>query len=136
MDTIQTVNQLKPAQQKLIAMEFLVDKRKSLGVFKTMDIEQLTALRDRLADVLAIKVEEAEQRALAERAEKTVIEDAVNKTMAHLESQGLKFNRQQIAKLLVDNVKSSPKSVRVSSGAEPAETVHISSIGHDAKHAL
>ncbi|MFT7054093.1 MAG: hypothetical protein ACJAU1_001651 [Psychromonas sp.] len=131
MDTVPIVNKGKLAQQKLITSECLADKRKSLGVFKAMDIEQLTVIRDRLTDVLDVKVQEAEQKALVERAQKVAIDDVINKTIAHLELQGLKFNRQQVAKLLVDNVKLGQKPLSVAVVSQPLKKPYQSFIEHE-----
>jgi hypothetical protein len=131
MDTVPIVNKGKLAQQKLITSECLADKRKSLGVFKAMNIEELTAIRNRLTDVLEVKVQEAEQKSLAERVQKAAIDDIINKTIVHLESQGLKFNRQQVAKLLVENVKLGQKSPSVAVVSQPFEKPHQSRIEHE-----
>jgi hypothetical protein len=100
-----TTKPLTTAQQKSVATGFLSNKRKAIGLFKTMNMSLLSALNEQIADILKSKVEEAANLARIKQQEKQAIDSAVNKTMAHLESLGLKFNKEEVSRLLSDKVK-------------------------------
>lgn len=96
---------LTVAQQKAVATDYLSTKRKAFGLFKTMDMSLLSTLNEQIRDILKSKIEDAENRARIKQQEKLVIDSAVDKTLSHLESQGLKFNREEVSRLLSDKVK-------------------------------
>jgi len=100
-----TESSLKPAHARGLVVDFLKDKRKSMGIFKTLDIADLNALSERLDEVVTVKKEAAARKAEQERREREQIDSAISETMAHLKSQGFKFNRDEVAKLLAQKIK-------------------------------
>ncbi|OES24232.1 H-NS family histone-like protein [Alteromonas macleodii] len=102
---------LKPAEQRKIATDVITDSRKGLALLKSLEIPQLSAIKDRLDTVLTTKREEAEALAKQQAAEQAQINDAIDKAMAQLSSQGLRFNREDVARVLAAKVKPAKQEV-------------------------
>lgn len=95
---------LKPAQIKQLALDYLLDKRKSVSLFKMMEPDELSALCKRLEEVLKAKYEAQAKQAEKERIEKAKKDSAISKTIDHLASQGFTFDHKVISEMLTKNI--------------------------------
>ena len=95
---------LKPAQIKQLALDYLLDKRKSVSIFKMMEPDDLSALCVRLEGVRQAKYEEQAKQAEKERIEKAKKDSVISKTIDHLASQGFTFDPKVISEMLTKNI--------------------------------
>tara|TARA_A200000159_G_scaffold106585_1_gene99279 strand:- start:34658 stop:35101 length:444 start_codon:yes stop_codon:yes gene_type:complete len=127
---------LKPAQIKQLALDYLLDKRKSVSLFKMMEADALSALCKRLEEVLQVKREAQAKQAEIERIEKAKKDSAISKTIEHLASQGFTFDPKVISDMLTKSI--TPVDVKgVSDGeatAERTQPANQNAIGEGAAH--
>jgi hypothetical protein len=107
---------LKPAQVKQLALDYLLDKRKSVSLFKMMEPDELSALCERLEEVLQAKYEAQAKQAEKERIEKAKKDSAISKTIDHLASQGFTFDPKVISEMLTKSI--TPVEEKGASSAE------------------
>lgn len=111
MDTTINAQAIKPAQAKQLASDVLTDKRRSISLFKSMDLIDLKLIHERVAEVLVTKEHEAKVKAALENQERELVNNAIADALAQLEKQGLKFNPEEVSKLLAGKVKATKSLV-------------------------
>jgi hypothetical protein len=102
--TLQT-KPLSASECKNIAFSVITDKRKSLSLFKSMTVDQLELVQERLQGITIEIKEKAEIEARQKREEQEKVESAIHDTLEHLRGHGFNFSQEDVTRLLSKMVK-------------------------------